>query len=164
MSESSPTSRRSFYLSFIYGLWALLSAALTAPALVYLLLPPKLRSREDWVEAGDVEKLADHVPLELTFRQIRRDGWKLSSEQRTAWVVKLGDQVVAFGPQCTHLGCAYHWEAAKAEFLCPCHSSEFGPDGRVISGPAPRPLDRYESRTENGKLFVRALKESEPTA
>jgi menaquinol-cytochrome c reductase iron-sulfur subunit len=164
MDESSQTGRRRFYLSFIYGLWALLSTALTAPALVYLLLPPKLRNREDWVEAGDIDKLADHVPLELTFRQMRRDGWKLSSEQRTAWVVKLGEQVVAFGPQCTHLGCAYHWEAAKREFLCPCHSSEFAPDGRVISGPAPRPLDRYESRTENGKLFVRALKESEPTA
>jgi menaquinol-cytochrome c reductase iron-sulfur subunit len=164
MNEPSQTGRRSFYLSFIYGLWALLSAALTAPALVYLLLPPRLRNREDWVEAGDIDKLADHVPLELTFRQTRRDGWKLSSEQRTAWVVKLGEQVVAFGPQCTHLGCAYHWEASKSEFLCPCHSSVFGPDGRVISGPAPRPLDRYESRAENGKLLVRALKESEPTA
>ena len=32
---------------------------------------------------------------------------------------------MAFGPQCTHLGCAYHWEEGKNEFLCPCHTSLF---------------------------------------
>ena len=78
-----------------------------------------------------------------------------SAKKSTAWVVKLADnQVVAFGPQCTHLGCAYHWDEGKTEFLCPCHSSIFSLDGKVMSGPAPRPLDRYEVRSRRHKLLL----------
>jgi menaquinol-cytochrome c reductase iron-sulfur subunit len=65
-----------------------------------------------------------------------------------------GGQVVAFAPQCTHLGCAYHWDEKNQNFLCPCHTSTFALDGRVLEGPAPRPLDRYESRVENGRLLL----------
>ncbi len=155
------TSRRRFYLTFIYGLWGLITAALAAPALAYLFLPPKIRRQSEWVDAGDITKLQPKTPVEMAFRQNLVDGWKISSEKRTAWVVRLtGRQIVAFGPQCTHLGCAYHWDEAKSEFLCPCHSSIFSVDGTVISGPAPRPLDRYEIKVENGRLLLGALRES----
>ena len=155
------TTRRRFYLTFIYGLWGVISAALAAPAFLYLFLPPKVRRETEWVEAGDVSKLQLKTPVEMVFRKNAVDGWKVSSEQQTAWVVKLSDQqIVAFGPQCTHLGCAYHWEERSSEFLCPCHSSVFSVDGKVISGPAPRPLDRYDTKIENGKLLLGALHES----
>jgi len=159
---SPPTTRRRFYLTFIYGLWGAISAALAAPALLYLFLPPKTRAESEWVEAGDVSALQPKTPVEWVFRKNRVDGWKVSSEKQTAWVVKLSDQqIVAFGPQCTHLGCAYHWEERSSEFLCPCHSSVFSVDGRVISGPAPRRLDRYDTKIENGKLLLGALHESQ---
>ncbi|HVP47507.1 MAG TPA: ubiquinol-cytochrome c reductase iron-sulfur subunit [Bryobacteraceae bacterium] len=162
VAEAAPqTTRRRFYLTFIYGLWGAISAALAAPAFIYLFLPPKMRRESDWVEAGDVSKLQLKNPVEMVFRKNAVDGWKVSSEQQTAWVVKLSDQqIVAFGPQCTHLGCAYHWEERSSEFLCPCHSSVFSVDGKVVSGPAPRPLDRYDTKIENGKLLLGALRES----
>jgi len=156
----SEIPRRRFYLTFIYGLWSSIAAALAAPALLYLFLPPKVRRESEWIEAGDITTLQPKIPVEMVFRKNRVDGWKISSEKQTAWVVKLPDQIVAFGPQCTHLGCAYHWDEAKSEFLCPCHSSVFSVDGAVISGPAPRPLDRYETKVENGKLLLGALHES----
>ena len=153
--------RRRFYLTFIYGLWALISAALAAPALVYLLLPPRVRGGTEWVDAGDIGQLQPKIPVEKVFRRNRTDGWKITSEKETAWVVKLPDQqIVAFGPQCTHLGCAYHWDEATSEFLCPCHSSVFSLDGAVVSGPAPRPLDRYDVKVESGKLLIGPLHES----
>ena len=153
--------RRVFYLTLIYGLWGVITAALGLPALVYLLLPPKSRRESEWVEAGDVTKLAPKIPVEMVFRKNRADGWKITSEKQTAWVVKLPDnRVVAFGPQCTHLGCAYHWEETTSQFLCPCHSSVFSVEGSVVSGPAPRPLDRYETRIENGKLLLGAVRET----
>jgi menaquinol-cytochrome c reductase iron-sulfur subunit len=62
--------------------------------------------------------------------------------------------VVAYGPQCTHLGCAYHWEEAKSQFVCPCHTTLFSIDGKVISGPAPRPLDRFSTKIEGTKVLV----------
>ena len=129
--------------------------------MVYLFLPPKVRRESEWVDAGDITKLQLKTPVELIFRKNLVDGWKISSEKQTAWAVKVSDQkIVAFGPQCTHLGCAYHWDETKSEFLCPCHSSVFSVDGAVISGPAPRPLDRYETKVENGKLLLGALRES----
>ena len=33
----------------------------------------------------------------------------------------------------------------------------------VVSGPAPRPLDRYETRTEGKKLMLGRLRESSET-
>jgi menaquinol-cytochrome c reductase iron-sulfur subunit len=97
----------------------------------------------------------------MVFRRNRVDGWKVVSEKGTAWVVKNPDRsVTAFGPQCTHLGCAYHWEESKDEFVCPCHNSVFSLDGKVLSGPAPRSLDRFETRIEGGKLLLGGLRPS----
>jgi len=162
--NSSGATRRRFYLTFIYGLWGLICAALAAPALLYLLLPPKVRRKAEWVEAGDITGLQPGVPVEMVFRENRIDGWKVSSEKQTAWVVKIpGQNIVAFGPQCTHLGCAYHWDEHVTEFVCPCHSSVFSVTGAVVSGPAPRSLDRYDTRIEAGKLLLGALRESRST-
>ncbi|HEY2018176.1 MAG TPA: ubiquinol-cytochrome c reductase iron-sulfur subunit [Bryobacteraceae bacterium] len=156
--KTEGTSRRSFFIGAIYAIWAVIGASLGLPAAVYLLLPPKARKESDFVEAGDISKLASNSPVEMTFRRTRVDGWKILSEKSTAWVVRTADsQVVAFGPQCTHLGCAYHWEEGKNEFLCPCHSSLFAVDGRVVSGPAPRPLDRYETKLQGNKLLIGPL-------
>ncbi len=157
---ASGATRRRFYLSFIYGLGAVMAAALAAPALVYLFLPPKLGKQNEWVDAGDVSYLTPQIPAEMVFRKTRTDGWRVTSEKKTAWVVKLADNsVVAFGAQCTHLGCAYHWDETNHQFLCPCHTSIFALDGSVISGPAPRPLDRYEIKIEKNKLLLGELRE-----
>jgi len=41
---------------------------------------------------------------------------------------------------CTHLGCVVPWSAPNNKFMCPCHGSQYGPDGAVVRGPAPLPL------------------------
>ncbi len=154
----SKTGRRTFHLSFIYGLWGLITAALSVPAVAYLLFPPKRREDTGFVEAADLAQLALKQPEEVVFRRNKVDGWKISSEKDTAWVVRLSEsEVVAFAPQCTHLGCAYHWDERRDHFVCPCHTSAFSIDGRVLTGPAPRALDRYETKVEGGKLLLGAV-------
>jgi menaquinol-cytochrome c reductase iron-sulfur subunit len=164
-AETAPPTgnltRRNFYVGAIYAIGALISAALGVPAAVYLLFPPKAQKADEWIEIGDTSRLAPNVPMEMTFRRNRVDGWKVISEKSTAWVVKsAGNQVTAFGPQCTHLGCAYHWDDGKNLFLCPCHNSLFGADGKVKAGPAPRPLDRYDVKVEGDKLLIGQLRQS----
>ena len=162
MEKSSETtqgeqvqSRRGFGYAVIYALGGLIGAALAIPAALYLFLPPKTRQQQSWVEAGDLSQLQPGAPQEMTFRRLHADGWKIYSEKGTAWVVKTTEgKIIAFAPVCTHLGCAYHWDTDKSEFLCPCHGSEFGIDGTVRSGPAPRPLDRYEIKVENARLWL----------
>lgn len=147
--------RRSFFVSAIYGLWGLIAAAVALPASAYLLFPPRARNTGEWAETADLARLKTNEPEEVTFRRNRVDGWKVVSEKATTWLVKVSDnEVVALAPQCTHLGCAYHWEDSRRNFICPCHTSAFSIEGKVLSGPAPRPLDRLAVKLENGKVLV----------
>lgn len=165
MATSNSGDRRAFFLTMMYGLWAAIGTALSIPAAIYLLLPPKLRKEAEWTEAGDVAKMVPNSPVEMVFRRNRTDGWRILSEKSTAWAVKLDNgEVIAFAPQCTHLGCAYHWDAPKNQFLCPCHTSVFSLDGKVVSGPAPRPLDRYDAKVQNNKLLLGEIHESKESA
>ncbi len=150
--DVSPT-RRAFYIGFINGAMGLIGLALAIPAGIYLLFPPRVRKESEWVETADLSTIPAGTPTEISFDRKRVDGWKVTTEKATAWVVKKSDNdVVAFTPQCTHLGCAYHWDDPSHTFVCPCHTSVFSIDGKVISGPAPRPLDEYLTKVENGKL------------
>ncbi len=163
--QAPDATRRGFLTGAIYAIWGVISAALAIPAFAYLFFPPKARKRQEWVDAGDASQLVPNRPVEMVFRRNRTDGWKIISERATAWAVGRPDGgVTAFGPQCTHLGCAYHWDESKSEFICPCHNSIFAIDGKVVSGPAPRPLDRYDAKIENGKLMLGRLHTPEKTA
>lgn len=166
LSPPLETTRRGFFEAAIYGMMGLISLMLAVPAAVYLLIPAKAKNREQWTDAGDIAKLAPNSPVEMVFRRRRFDGWREVVEKGTAWVVKHDDaRVTAFSPNCTHLGCAYHWDAPNKDFLCPCHTSIFSIDGKVISGPAPRPLDRYETKLDGTRLLIGQLKRStEPQA
>lgn len=149
-------------MTCIYGLWGLMGLVLAVPAAVYLLWPPRPEREEEWIEAGNFRELEPEAPAEFIFRRNRIDGWKVTSEKATAWVVKVSDsEVVAFAPQCPHLGCAYHWNSKKHEFFCPCHASTFSLQGDVLTGPAPRPLDRYETKIEGDRVLLGAVRRVE---
>lgn len=45
---------------------------------------------------------------------------------------------------CTHLGCHVHWNSFERCWDCPCHGSQFAPDGTALNGPALSPLPAYE--------------------
>lgn len=150
-----PDSRRSLLVTAIEGAISLIAAGLGLPALVYVVRAPGKTRTSGWADAGDLSNLEPGTPRQVTFSRLRIDGWKKESEDAGAWMVKSSDgRLTAFSPLCTHLGCAYHWDPQARVFACPCHGSRFAMDGRVLGGPAPRPLDRYLIKVIGGRVWL----------
>lgn len=71
------------------------------------------------------------------------------------YISRLPDgSLLALWHRCTHLGCTVPWKDEEGRFNCPCHSSIFNPQGEVVSGPAPRPLDLFPLEILEGKVVV----------
>lgn len=71
------------------------------------------------------------------------------------YLARLGNGgFLALSRECTHLGCTVPWIGDEARFVCPCHSSAYDIRGDVLNPPAPRALDSYAVRIENGIVKV----------
>lgn len=57
-------------------------------------------------------------------------------------IASRAEGIRAMSATCTHLGCT----VGKAEwgYQCPCHGSKFDSTGRVLAGPAPKPLPWFK--------------------
>lgn len=63
------------------------------------------------------------------------------------------DTAACFSAVCTHMGCTV--EPAGPQLHCPCHGSVFdAATGRVIHGPAPRPLPSIPVRVVDGRVVA----------
>jgi cytochrome b6-f complex iron-sulfur subunit len=62
--------------------------------------------------------------------------------------------VRAFNAVCTHRQCLVAFNAGENKIKCPCHGSQFDLDGRVIHGPAPRPLETYAAELAGDQIIV----------
>lgn len=69
-------------------------------------------------------------------------------------VVRNGDAVTVLSAKCTHRGCIV--KPAKDKTLsCPCHGAQFSAAGDVLSGPAKKPLPRFETSVNDaGEVLV----------
>jgi Rieske Fe-S protein len=80
-------------------------------------------------------------------------------------VLKLKDQMLllvrdsatsvrAFNPSCTHRQCVVAYSAGDKKIKCPCHDSMFDLDGKVVRGPAARPLQTYPAALAGEQVIV----------
>lgn len=109
--------------------------------------PVSLGKLSDW-PAG-----SDPVPQTVSF--LERDGYSRETRRERVFLVRDGSGAAVFSATCTHLGCAVAWDAGSRAFRCPCHGGVYGIDGRVVSGPPPRPLRRLPIEIRDGEVFVR---------
>lgn len=68
------------------------------------------------------------------------------------YVLSTPDGFAALSPICTHRGCTVDVNGAR--LVCPCHGSTYDRDGRVLKGPAQRPLARYPVTRAGDVLIV----------
>jgi len=126
-------------------------------SLVYPLNHETISRADAFLPAGKLDRFKSGEPFKVDLVADRRDAWNRMNGVviGASWVVRRGDQLTALSTECPHLGCAVNYDAAARRFNCPCHGSIFALDGSVEAGPAPRPMDTLETRTEGGLLAIR---------
>jgi glycine/D-amino acid oxidase-like deaminating enzyme/nitrite reductase/ring-hydroxylating ferredoxin subunit len=99
-------------------------------------------------QAGAAKNLAEHLgPGELGSLDELKRGEGGIIRRGLAKVAAYRDQsgaVIERSASCTHLGCIVHWNGFERCWDCPCHGSQFAPDGAVLNGPAVKPLAEVE--------------------
>ena len=90
----------------------------------------------EYIGPGDVKSADDLKPGEGA---IIREGLK-----QVATYKNEDGTVIRRSPACTHMGCLVHWNGFEKCWDCPCHGSQFAPDGQVLNGPAVKPLAEVE--------------------
>ncbi len=139
-----------FFSTAIAGIFAL-------PVLRFLSTSVTPEPSSEWYPVANVSDLTEEVSR-VAFTRVVRDGWMNRMTEEYVWVRKNPeDAVVVYEPHCTHLGCAYAWDAKSGQFVCPCHGGKFDANGTCVDGPPPRSLDRYEVRVESDQIKIGKL-------
>ncbi|MFH1183725.1 MAG: ubiquinol-cytochrome c reductase iron-sulfur subunit [Chloroflexota bacterium] len=158
MTESprSSTGRRDFMKAAVLGIGGLITAALGLPAVAYIIGPALKEASALWIRLGAISKVELDNPTLFKTTIETETGWISTQEEVSAYVLtQNGQEFVVMSNICTHLGCRVRWIAGDERFYCPCHNGVFAKDGSVVSGPPPRGLDRFESKVEDGILYIR---------
>lgn len=155
-SSKGKMGRRDFMKAAIISIGGLIGAAVGLPAIGYIVGPALKQTAQTWIRLGSINKIELNEPTLFKTTVDTQTGWINTQEEVSAYVVtENGDEFVAISNICTHLGCRVRWIAQEGKFFCPCHNGVFGKDGTVISGPPPRPLDHFETKVEDGILYIK---------
>jgi menaquinol-cytochrome c reductase iron-sulfur subunit len=63
-------------------------------------------------------------------------------------------EFVAISTRCAHAGCPVRWFNDASRFICPCHGGVYDIQGKVTGGPPVRPLDRFFTRVQGGRVEI----------
>ncbi len=147
MSDESPKNRqgilsRRYFLEIVGGSAIGVAATGSMVLTAQFLSPNVLREPSMKFKAGSTE---EYPPGSVT----------LNKEQQVFIVHAKEGYFYAVSAVCTHLGCITNWKSEDGIIVCPCHGSKFDKEGKVIDGPAPRPLPRFSMvLDEQGQLIV----------
>jgi menaquinol-cytochrome c reductase iron-sulfur subunit len=147
-------SRRRWLHAIIGGIAATISSVMAVVVGGAVLSPAFAKRRESWVPAAPLRDLEDGVPMPVTVRVMRQDGYYEAVDQQVVFLVKTDSGVRALSATCTHLGCRVSYDAATRRLRCPCHGGVFTPDGQVVGGPPPRALNELPARVDDARVFV----------
>src|SRR5437763_13417739 len=164
--EGETVTRRTLMTGGALAVGGIASAAFGLPALGFALGPNFGRTEPHrWQDVG---ALADFSDTTYTVKIVDLVANIGDSGKTTVYVRKYNPQldsktadakvtpIVAISNRCMHLGCPVRYVQAAQRFICPCHGGVYGPLGQVIGGPPVRPLDRFYTKVENGRVLVGA--------
>ena len=156
MTEQFDSARRKF-LKITTGILATSIGLVLGFPFIRSLLGSKFVARKQlMVKTANIGSLTPGQPTRVNFAVQEQDAYIHETAVHSAWVIVHSPvKVTVFSPICPHAGCYFNWDSSTDHFECPCHGSVFSIDGKVLGGPAPRPLDALPYEIKDGELYVR---------
>ena len=155
MENQKEISRRNAMKMAISLIGGLIGTALGLPAIAYLVGPALKKDEANWVRLGALPTIELGTPTLFKAKVTRQSGWMVDEEEVGVYVLtEDGRNYHVMSNICTHLGCRVRWIAERGQFFSPCHNGVFDKHGLVVSGPPPRPLDEFETKIEDGNLYI----------
>lgn len=141
--EYKNKSRRSF-LNYLLGSAAFaFFSAVIYPVWKFLIPPQSAEAVPENVLAGKVDELKKNSGI--IFRFGNQPGILIKTPS--------GD-IRAFSAICTHLQCTVQYRPDLKHIWCACHNGHYDLFGKNISGPPPRPLERYDVNIKGDEIYV----------
>jgi menaquinol-cytochrome c reductase iron-sulfur subunit len=159
--EGETITRRRLITGGALGAGGVATMAFTLPALGFALGP--IFEKQELTRFNDVGPESDfnpetYVPKVMTLVPDVGEAGKTTVYVRkydpSRDTDKLKQPYVVVSTRCAHAGCPVRYVQAAQRFICPCHGGVYGFDGTVDGGPPVRPLDRFDSKVENGRVLV----------
>lgn len=141
--KTKKNDRRSFLKVLLSGGLAGFAAITIYPILSFL-NPPKQTEVE--VNSVVVGKVDDIKPGDS---KIIRFG------NKPVIIIRTDDNNFrALSATCTHLDCTVQYKKDENIIWCACHNGKYDLYGKNVSGPPPRPLDKFNVAIKNDELIV----------
>lgn len=153
-------TRRQFLSYTLGGAGAFMAGGVVLP-MIRFAVDPLLQPKQEgtFVKVIEESKVTTE-PQQVDFQVHQVDGWYESDPKMQAWVSRdEAGNIFALSPVCKHLGCLVGWNASgdhPNQFYCPCHGARYEKNGKHLVV-APKPLDEYEVKIENGWVYLGSL-------
>jgi menaquinol-cytochrome c reductase iron-sulfur subunit len=153
----SMTRRRAFSVA-VQAFGGLAGAAVVLPAVGFALAPVFEEEDVIWTPVGAPDDFTQdtYTPAVITIVEDVGETGKTTAYVRrgSQELDENPDEFVAVSNRCAHAGCPTRFVEAAGNFICPCHGGVYDFQGKVIGGPPVRPLDRFQTRVQNGQVQV----------
>ncbi|MEK6715020.1 MAG: ubiquinol-cytochrome c reductase iron-sulfur subunit [Candidatus Omnitrophota bacterium] len=137
---------RKEFLNYLIGISGAALAGSTLFPLVKYIMPPEGVDRDIDVSQVNAAKVGELMPNSAKiFRFGNKPAILLNTPQG---VFK------AFSAVCTHLNCTVQYSQETSHIICACHNGHFDLNGKVISGPPPKPLEEYKVYVAGEDIIV----------
>jgi len=165
--EGETVTRRRLMEGGAMAVGGIATAAFALPALGFALGPIfEDTSRETWQDVGPEGDFNDktYLPRVINITPDIGEAGKTTIYVRKATKSDASPSdkeqkikplpYVAISTRCAHLGCPVRYIQASQKFVCPCHGGIYDASGKVAGGPPVRPLDRFYTRVERGRVQI----------
>jgi Rieske Fe-S protein len=138
-----PEKRRSFLGWILGGGFAASIFSFLYPAFRFMNPPLLPEASTNEVTAGKVQELKPNSGKIVKFGS------------RPALLIRVNDtEWRAFSAICTHLNCTVQYQDSTQQIWCACHNGFYDMNGKVVSGPPPRPLEEYAVHVRGDEIVI----------